>query len=106
MNRQQEIEAFLLLAHRAALCRLRDDPRRIGEALERVRRLSAKAGAERALPYYRRWQELLSGDPGALEAAVTADDDRGAALRSVSPLGFLLSHSERADLLAQVRAGR
>jgi hypothetical protein len=103
MNRQQQIELFLRLAHRTALRRLRAQPDRRQEALERLRRFASRPGAEHSAPYYRRWEDLLRGDIGDLEAMIESSDEQATVLRSMSPLGFLLTQHERAQLLAQAR---
>ena len=103
MNRQVQIEAFLLAAHRLALTRLRDRPARVDEARALLSRWRTQDAATRSDSYWDEWERLLAAGPDALEAAVCGDGDHPAALRSVSPLGVLLTQRERAALLAQAR---
>lgn len=103
MNRQIQIEAFLLAAHRLALARLRESPSRIDEPRRLLARWRAQGGATRSDPYWDEWEQLLAADPETLESAVGVPGDHPAALRSVSPLGVLLTQRERASLLAEAR---
>ena len=41
------------------------------------------------------WRRLLEGDIDSLASCVCADNEMAATLRSMSPLGFLLSENER-----------
>ena len=103
MNRQAQIEEFLLAAHRLALARLRETPARIEEAKGLLLRWRALDGATRSDPYWDEWERLLNGGSEALESVVCAAGDHPTALRSVSPLGILLTQQERASLLTQAR---
>lgn len=103
MNRQTQIEAFLLAAHRLALSRLRETPSRIEEARGLLSRWRVQDGKTRSDPYWDEWEHLLESDVDALECVVCAVGDHPTALRSVSPLGVLLTQEERASLLEQAR---
>ncbi len=103
MNRQTQIEDFLLAAHRLALSRLRETPARIEEAKGLLLRWRVLDGATRSDPYWDEWDLLLNAAPEILESVVCAAGDHPTALRSVSPLGILLTQQERASLLAQAR---
>jgi hypothetical protein len=95
MNRQLQIEKFLLAAHRLALARLRDQPERIEPVRSQLARWREQAGATRADVYWDEWQRLLEADLDELELAVCADHEHGAVLRSVSPMSTLISQTER-----------
>lgn len=103
MNRQADIEAFLLAAHRLAVSRLREAPSRIEEARGLLLRWRAQDGQTRSDPYWDEWAKLLVADTDTLERAVCSAADHAVALRSVSPLGVLLTQQERTQLLAQAR---
>ena len=106
MNRQTQIDAFLLAAHRLALQRLREEPARLHEAAGTLARWRAQAGVTRSDPYWDEWQSLIAAGVERLEAVVCADDEHAAALRNVSPLGSLMTQRERGQLLRAARAGQ
>ena len=102
MNRQAQIDACPLAAHRLALARLRDDPSRVEAARNLLARWRRAKGPSRSDPCWDEWDHLLAAGPGALEAAACGDGDRAAVLRSVSPLG-VITQRERASLPAEAR---
>jgi hypothetical protein len=104
MNRQLQLEKFLLAAHRLALVRLRAQPERIEPVRAQLERWRQQAGATRSDVYWDEWQLLLTADLNELEHAVCADDEHGAVLRSVSPMSTLISQTERLQLLAEARS--
>jgi hypothetical protein len=104
MNRQCQIELFSLSLHRLAVSRLRSDPALLSNAEQTLSRWHARSGTTHADPYFDRWRRLLAAGPDAVEAATCVDTDTAAALRSVSPLGALVSPAERKALLEQARA--
>lgn len=104
MNRQQQIDRFLLAAHRLALARLRLEPARIEPVRAQLARWRVAAGATRSDPYWDEWQQLLIAGFDEIERIVCADDEHGAVLRSVSPMSTLITQSERAQLLREARA--
>ncbi|HWH82725.1 MAG TPA: hypothetical protein VNU71_10870 [Burkholderiaceae bacterium] len=104
MNRQQQIDQFLLAAHRLALARLRADPARIEPVRAQLMRWRQQSGPTRSDPYWEEWKSLLLGDVADLERVVCADDDRGALLRSVSPMSTLVTQAERMALLRAARS--
>jgi len=106
MNRQTQIDAFLLAAHRLALQRLREDPSRLHQAAHTLARWRTRAGATRSDPYWDEWQSLIDAGVDRLEAVVCAEDEHAAALRNVSPLGGLMTQRERGELLRAARAGQ
>jgi hypothetical protein len=96
MNRQRQIELFSLSLHRLAISRMR-----AASTLERWRQ---QAGPTRSDPYFDRWRELLAKGADAIAAATCTDSDAAAALRSVSPLGGLVTPAERKRLLDAARS--
>ena len=103
MNRQQQIDKFLLAAHRLALSRLHAEPERIGPVRAQLQRWRAQSGPTRSDVYWDEWQRLLDADLRDMERVVCADDQHGAVLRSVSPLSTLITQAERARLLREAR---
>jgi hypothetical protein len=103
MNRQQQIDVFLLEAHRLAVQRLRQHPGRAGQALALLARWRERNGSTRSDLYRDEWARLLDAGPDAVEQVACAADDHGAALRSVSPLSVLITQRERLDLLRRAR---
>lgn len=104
MRNQQAIDRFTLAFHERAVARLRENGELLGKARETLERWQAQRGATASDPYFDQWRALLDQGPEAVERSVCADTDAAAALRSVSPLGFVLSPEERMALhrLAQV----
>ena len=105
MNRQLQIDAFLLAAHRLAMRRLRADPARLGEVAGTLARWRSRAGETPADRYWDEWQALLDSGLDSLETAVCAVDDHATALRNVSPIASLITQKERGELLRAARAG-
>jgi hypothetical protein len=104
MNRQQQIDKFLLAAHRLAVSRLRAEPQRIEPVRAQLARWRAQSGPTRSDLYWDEWQRLLAADIREMERVVCADDEHGALLRSVSPLSTLITQAERARLLREARS--
>lgn len=104
MPNQQDIDRFTLAFHRRAVARLRNDEVLLEKARATLDRWRAQRGTTASDPYFEQWRKLLDEGPDAIERQVCADSDSAAALRSVSPLGFVLSASERAALHRQVKA--
>jgi hypothetical protein len=101
MNRQQQIEQFLLKAHRLALARVQ--PERLEPVRAQLSRWRSQAGTTRSDVYWDEWQALLSGDVDQLERVVCAEDEHATVLRSVSPMSTLITQSERAQLMREAR---
>lgn len=104
MNRQLQIDAFLLAAHRLAMQRLRAEPARLQELAATLARWRSRAGDTRSDRYWDEWQSLIEGGLDGLEAVVCAADDHAAALRNVSPIVGLITQRERGELLRASRA--
>lgn len=104
MNRQQQIDKFLLAAHRLVLSRLRAEPARIEPVLEQLARWRVQSGPTRSDPYPDEWQQLPVADLAEIDRVVCADDEHGAVLRSVWPMSTLITQSERAVFLREARS--
>jgi hypothetical protein len=104
MPSQQDIDRFTLAFHRRAVARLRKDKGLLEKARATLGRWRAQRGTTASDPYFEQWRKLLDEGPDAIELQVCADSDSAAALRSVSPLGFVLSATERAALRRQLKA--
>lgn len=105
MNRQEQIDDFLLQAHRLAVVRLRADPPRLAELVGTLSRWRMNAGATRSDPYWDEWQTMLDAGIDAIELGTCGTDDHAAVLRSVSPVGVLITPAERNDMLRAARRG-
>ena len=103
MNRQDRINAFTLAAHRVAVERLRKRPELIEQAVSLLRRWREQAGATRSDRYWDEWEQLLAEGANRIEQATCAADEHAATLRSMSPLGVLISQHERSELLREAR---
>lgn len=103
MNRQQQIEQFLMAAHHLALERLRAQPARLADVTAQLQRWRERAGPNRSDPYWDEWDVLLAGGVDVIERAVAGASDHAAALRSVSPVSVLITQGERAQLLRHAR---
>ena len=103
MNRQQQIEHFLLAAHRVAVARLRAEPSKAEAVKRQLARWRREAGLARSEAYLDEWEALLDSELEQLEQVVCATDEHGAVLRSVSPMSILLTQKERAELLRASR---
>jgi hypothetical protein len=103
MNRQQQIDDFTLRAHRLAVERLRADPGRIADVSATLERWQSQAGVTRSDAYWAEWRSMLAAGVDAIEAATCGSGDHAVVLRSVSPIGTLMTQRERAELLHAAR---
>ena len=104
MERHTQINNFSLAAHRLAVERLREQPQRLGEALEVLRRWQQQAeGPTHCTPYWDEWTALLHQGVDAVATAVCSPSDHAEVLRSVSPLGRFISAAERRQFLSDAR---
>ncbi len=103
MPSQREINLFSLAFHRQAVERLRADGDLVERARGTIRRWREQRGPTASDAYFDRWDGLLAQGPEAVERATCADTEEAATLRSVSPLGFVLSPRERSALRLQAR---
>jgi hypothetical protein len=98
MPSQQQIHVFTQAFHRVAVERLALQPELVERALQTIARWQTQRGPSASDPYMHEWQALLKGDLSQLQLRVCADDDHAATLRNTSPLGFVLTPSERHTL--------
>jgi hypothetical protein len=104
MNRQQQIDAFTLAAHRQVMARLLVEPELADEAIGVLRRWRLQAGGSSHCDvYWCEWEGLLRQGARAVEAVVCEESSHAATLRSVSPLGRFLANDQRLKLLRQSR---
>jgi hypothetical protein len=103
MDRQRRIEVFLQAAHRLAMSRLRAEPGRIGEVRALLQRWREQSGRTRSDIYWDEWERLLELPIDDFESVICADDHHATVLRSVSPIGVLISQAERRELLREAR---
>jgi hypothetical protein len=103
MNRQQQIDAFLLAVHELAGERLRREPARIADAAQLLSDWRSKSGETRSDPLWDEWQNLLRKPVEQLISKMTERSDHADHLRSVSPMGRLITQMERAELLQRCR---
>jgi hypothetical protein len=103
MDRQRRIEVFLQAAHRLAVSRLRAEPGRLGEVRALLHRWREQSGRTRSDVYWDEWEQLLELPIDDLESVICADDEHATVLRSVSPIGVLISQAERRELLREAR---
>ncbi len=101
MPSQQQINAFTQAFHRTAIQRLAAEPALVERALQTVQRWQDQRGPSASDPYMQEWKLLLRGNLDELRNRVCADNDAAATLRNASPLGFVLTPSERQALRAQ-----
>ena len=94
---------FLQVAHRFAMARLRADPTRIDEVRALLHRWRKESGQTRSDLYWDEWEHLLELPRDDFERAICADDEHATVLRSVSPMGAVISNAERRDLLREAR---
>ena len=104
MNRQQQIDDFLLKVHRLAVARLRADPTRLADAAALLQHWRALNGETRSDVYRDEWEQLIAHGVDAIEREACAETEHAATLRSVSPLSVLISQHERGQLLRAARA--
>lgn len=103
MNRQQQIDVFLLKAHQLALTRLRDHSERLRDVPDQLMRWRLQDGRTRSDPYWQEWSDLLADGVDAVEWEVCGPGDHAVVLRNVSPMAVLISQHERSELLRAAR---
>lgn len=104
MPSQQAIDRFTLAFHRRAVERLRAQAALRTQALQVLDRWEAQGASVSGRAYRDQWRRLLTGEPEVLEREICAATDRAATLRSMSPLGFVLSPEERLALRREAMA--
>lgn len=103
MNRQQQLDEFSLALYRRACIALRLDPELREQAQRTLARWREQSGPTRSDALWDEWEQLLASEIHVLEGAALAESDHGQLMRSVSPLGGLVSQGERMVLLKQAR---
>lgn len=103
MNRQQQLDQFSLALHRRAMAVLRLEPALRERASQTLVRWRQQAGETRSDVLWNEWAQLLAADFDVLESAALDESEHGQLMRSVSPLGVLVSQAERTTLLQQAR---
>ena len=102
MPSQQQIHAFTLAFHKAAIKRLDEKPALVERALRTLARWQTQRGPSASDAYMLEWQSMLNADLNQLQRRVCADDDYAATLRNTSPLGFVLTSAERHALRGEI----
>ena len=103
MNRQQQIDEFLLKAHQLAVARLRAQPQRLEDVAAQLARWRQQDGQTRSDPYWKEWSDLIALGVDAIEREVCGAGDHASVLRSVSPMSVMISQRERSALLREAR---
>ena len=103
MNRQQQLDQFSLALHRRALDALRHEPALREHARQTLARWRQQSGATRSDVLWDEWEQLLANEFAVLESAALVESEHGQLMRSVSPLGGLVSQGERMALLKLAR---
>ncbi|MDZ4356440.1 MAG: hypothetical protein U1B84_08505 [Variovorax sp.] len=104
MPSQQAIERFTLAFHRQAVVRLREHDELREQALSVIDRWEAGGMSTSSRRYRDEWRSLLRGDPAQLERAICSTSEHAATLRSMSPLGFVLTPAERMHIRQEAMA--
>lgn len=103
MDRQKRIEYFSLLARQFVVERLRQAPEKVELLGDTLRRWREQLGPSNSDPYFDEWEELVRKWIDAIKAATCSESDHATVLRSVLPIGCLISQAERDDLPARSR---
>jgi hypothetical protein len=93
-DERRRAELVALAYHQQVAARLDDEL--VARAARRVDAASGDARVDQEA--VRMWQDALATPRERLAALITTDDDRGRALRRVSPFAGALSHAERRHL--------
>jgi hypothetical protein len=102
MSTPAEVDARSLALHRAAACRLREDPsrfERVKATLQRWHRLADPASR----PLLQAWQAVVDRGLEACVALAEEESERGQTMRQASPLAGILEPRERFRVLRETR---
>ncbi len=102
MPSHQWINQFTLGFHREAVARLREQPLLLQQALQTLDRWESQEAAKVSQTYRDEWRRLIHSGVSAIEKQVCNDSEHATTLRSVSPLGFVLSAEERIQIRQSV----
>jgi hypothetical protein len=98
MPTQRQIERFTLEFHQVAVDRLRTHPEQLTKAMEVLNRWEAQGSSGSGQVYRDTWRRMLGSGIDEIEKTVCVDTDSAATMRSMSPLGFVLSEDERMQI--------
>jgi hypothetical protein len=104
MPTQRQIERFTLEFHQVAVNRLRTHPEHLVNAVDVLNRWEAQGSSGSGQVYRDTWRRVLGGGVDEIEKTVCIDTDRAATMRSMSPLGFVLSEQERMQIRRKAMA--
>lgn len=104
MPTQRQIERFTLAFHQVAVNRLRMHPEHLIEAVDVLNRWEAQGSSRSGQVYRDTWRRVLGGGVDEIEKTVCIDTDSAATMRSMSPLGFVLSENERMQIRVKAMA--
>jgi hypothetical protein len=104
MPSQQDIERFTLAFHREAVARLHAHDELREQALRVIDRWEAGGMSASSRSYRDEWRSLLRGSVAQLERVICSESEHAATLRSMSPLGFLLTPEERLRIRREAMA--
>jgi hypothetical protein len=104
MPTQRQIERFTLAFHQIAMNRLRKHPEHISAAVDVLNRWEAQGVSGSGQIYRDAWRRALGRGVDEIEKTVCVDTDNDAAMRSMSPLGFVLSEDERMQIRRKAMA--
>jgi hypothetical protein len=100
MDPHRLAEERSLALHSLVAARLRDDPRLLTRAREKVQHWVASGDA----PYYARaWQDLLAHPLDAICALLVADTEEARAMRQATPFAGAVGPRERWRIWAETR---
>lgn len=105
MPSQRQIECFTLQFHRTAVDRLRVHPEYLVQAIGVLDRWEAQGASSAGQAYRDTWRNALQMGLPDVEKISCVDTDEAATLRSMSPLGFVLSEQERMHIRREAMAG-
>ena len=97
LHRRQDLRSLAL--HEQAVRILREHPDKAARALEVLARWEAK-GDVHCQPLWDEWRRIIES---SLWHVAVEDSDRGQQLRQASPLGFVLTEAERAEIFERFR---
>lgn len=104
MPTQRQIEQFTLAFHQVAVNRLRAHPEQLIKAVDVLNRWEAQGISGSGQVYRDAWRRMLGSGVDEIEKTVCIDSDSAATIRSMSPLGFVLSEEERMQIRRKAMA--
>jgi meiotically up-regulated gene 157 (Mug157) protein len=104
MPTQRQIERFTLEFHQVEVDRLRGHPEHLTKAVQVLNRWESQGVSPFGQVYRDIWRRILGYGVDEIEKTVCVDTDKAATIRSMSPLGFLLSEDERMQIRRKAMA--